>query len=459
MSIAIPNSRSNANAGNAKVRVALPLQRIWFERQTLILQVAVTVMATAAAVFLAYEFWRLLFQTHWMDAVDLKQRYVEIRCLFSGGNPYQQIPTAMYPPASYVMLWPFLGWLDIVAARGLWAATTIVLLALLAYLAVRISRADTPLLRTFVALLPISMYATGATIGNGQLPIHCLNALMIAILLLQKSQRTWKEDSLIAGLFLFALVKPALAAPFFWIILLKPGGIRPATVVVIGYAALTWFGSSFQELDSLQFFAAWHERATAGVEWGNATASLVWGRTMFGVNIYGLINVPGLLSAVGLRQWNLEASLLILAGLGMWIYFYRDVDIWILAGVAAFVDRFWTYHLWYDDLLLLLSMLALFRIAQRQLTASRRRWQAGILFAMTTIFMLAPGGLYLFPPPWNQVYVGVQAILWLTGLLFLLQQAGLEKRMLASAAIGHDVRATMREVAEEMDSELVRLLR
>jgi hypothetical protein len=455
--VAILNDRSNGNAVNAKVMVALPLQKIWFAHQTLILRIAIAVMAAAAVVFLTYEFWRLLFQSNFIGAIDLKQRYLETRCLFSGGNPYRQLKTAMYPPASYVMLWPFVGWLKIGAVRWLWAITTIASLALLSYLTVRISRADTPLLRTLVALLPFSMYATGATIGNGQLPIHCLTALMLAIFLLQKPQRTWREDSFIASFFLFALVKPALAAPFFWIILLKPGGIRPAIVVGVGYAVLTWFGASFQELNSLQLFAAWHERAAAGVEWSNAAASAIWGHAMFEVNIYGLINVSGLLSALGLGQWNLPVSLLTLTGLGIWIYFHRGVDIWVLAGVAAFVDRFWTYHMWYDDLLILLPMIALLRIIHQESTTLQRRWRAGILFAMTTIVMLAPGGLYLFPPPWNQLYVGVQTLLWLAGLLFLLQQARLEKRMIASAVMGHDVRATMRETAEEIGSGLIKV--
>ena len=429
------------------------LQTIWVERQSLILRIAIAIMAVAAATFLAYEFWRLLFQTHWMGAVDLKQRYVEIEYLFSGGNPYRKIGTAMYPPASYVMLWPFLGWLEIDAARWLWAISTIALLALLSYLTVHMSRVDTPLLRAFVAMLPISMYATGATIGNGQLPIHCLTALTIAIWLLQKTPRSWKEDSLIACLFLFALVKPALIAPFFLILLLRPGGIRPALMVGIAYAALTWFGSSFQELDTLQFFADWQKRAATGVQWGNAKASGASGGTMPGVNIYGLTNVLGLLSAAGLGRWKLQAALLILAGLGMWICFYRKVDIWVLAGVTAFGDRFWMYHLWYDDLVLLLPMIALLRIVRQQSTAPRRSWQAGILLVMTAAFTLAPGGLYLFPPPWNQVYVGLQTLLWLTGLTFLLQQARLEKRMLASGVMSRDDRTTRREAAAKLDSE------
>ena len=42
--------------------------------------------------------------------------------------------TAAYPPATYLMLWPLLGWLDLGAARWLWAAVTLPLLLLLSLL-------------------------------------------------------------------------------------------------------------------------------------------------------------------------------------------------------------------------------------------------------------------------------------------------------------------------------------
>jgi hypothetical protein len=45
------------------------------------------------------------------------------------------------------------------------------------------------------------------------------------------------------------------------------------------------------------------------------------------------------------------------------------VILWLLLGVTALVARFWTYHRWYDDLLILLPMIALFRIAQQRPSA------------------------------------------------------------------------------------------
>jgi hypothetical protein len=53
---------------------------------------------------------------------------------------------------------------------------------------------------------------------------------------------------------------------------------------------------------------------------------------------------------------------------------------------------------------------------------------AGTLLALTILAMLAPGGLFLFPPPWNMRYVAAQVVIWLMGLIFLAEQARFEKQ-------------------------------
>jgi hypothetical protein len=119
----------------------------------------------------------------------------------------------------------------------------------------------------------------------------------------------------------------------------------------------------------------------------------------------------------------LPASLLILGILGGWAFRHRKADFWLLMGVTAIVSRFWIYHRWYDDLILLLPMVALFRIAKQGPTADGRDVMAGILLALTWAFSLAPGGRYLLPAPWNALYIAAQVIVWATVLVFLLHQA------------------------------------
>ena len=136
------------------------------------------------------------------------------------GLPVYEDEDAIYPPASYLMLWPLLGWLTLDQARWLWALTSMVAMIWLMILIVRESEARGPE-RLFIALLVPSIYATGATIGNGQLILHLLPPLITGILLIRRKV-TWLHDLLITLCFLVALAKPAVAAPFLWILLFYP---------------------------------------------------------------------------------------------------------------------------------------------------------------------------------------------------------------------------------------------
>ena len=53
---------------------------------------------------------------------------------------------------------------------------------------------DTTRERLFIALVPLSMYAFGATIGNGQFGVHLAPLLLAAILGLQRPGITWRGD-------------------------------------------------------------------------------------------------------------------------------------------------------------------------------------------------------------------------------------------------------------------------
>jgi hypothetical protein len=114
----------------------------------------------------------------------------------------------------------------------------------------------------------------------------------------------------------------------------------------------------------------------------------------------GYANVLTWLSDAGLQAWIRPAMLLILAAAGLWTWRYRHADIWILLGVGALVARLWTYHLVYDDVLILFPMIALFRIAKREATT----WYglgAAALLAVTLVSMLLPGRLLQLEPPWG----------------------------------------------------------
>ena len=394
--------------------------RIWWHKHaSMLLSFAVALMSVFALMKLGEEFWRLTLDSSSIGAIDLKFRYIEVRRWFEGKPVYSELDKAVYPPASYVMLWPLLGWLGAVTpARWVWAATTLGALVWLVYLVVKESGADTTLERIFVALIPLSMNATGSTIGNGQLTVHIVPALLAGLLLLQERRQSWSKDMLASISVLFALVKPSITVPFFWIALFIPGKVRPALLITLEYIGLNLFAVSFQEPGLLSLFHDWLVRASA-VTVREAYANLhTW------------------LAALGLAEWSLPASLFTLVALGFWIYLNRRVDIWLLLGVTAIVARFWTYHRWYDDLLILLPMIALFRIAKKGSSDNGSDIIAGILLAITLLSMLAPYRVQNLPSPWSLLFTGGHAIVWIVLLIFLLIRAWQEKtRRLADESI------------------------
>ena len=378
----------------------------WTRYHRVVLGVSVVVLTAATSVRLAKRLpLLLLWGSIHGDADNANIFHVLVHRWFASLPVYSEISSAVYPPATYAILWPFLGWLESDEARWFWAVTMIAALLWLTYLAVRESCAGTALERAFVALLPLSSYATAFTIQIGQLAIHVLPPLLAGLLLLRRGSPSWARDLLASALMVFALVKPNISVPFLWIVLLLPGRLRPAVLVALGYAALTLFAASFQEAGLIQLLQDSLARGSAmAIKAGSA-------------------NLHALLNAVGLGNWILPTSLLVFLGLGIWIHRHRNVDFWLLLAVTALVSRFWAYHQLYDDLLLLLPQIALFRLAKRGPSVGNADLVAGALLAITTTGLLLP----FRPTPWMPPITGGNTVVWITLLFFLVQQAAREK--------------------------------
>jgi hypothetical protein len=385
--------------------MAAVLQRWWAKWGEQLLGVAIALLLLAGIHRLSNEFARLLWEPGRTGAIDLKLRYAEIQHWFAS----VPVSRPTYPPASYVLLWPFLGWMELPAARWFWALTTVPALAWLVYLAVRGSGAQTIPERLFVALMPVAMYATSATIGNGQLIVHLLPALVAGSLLLRRPRRGWGADVLAAALFLFALLKPTLAAPFCLLVLGVRGARRPVLLITLGYAAATLWAASFQEAGFVPLLAEWLTTSARAAEKAAFTGG------------YG--NLHTWLTLLGWQAWNLPVALLVLGALGLWTYRHRHADVWLLLGVVALVDRLWTYHRLYDDLLLLLPFVSLFRIAKRGRAGRGASVAAGVLLAATCVAALAPARVLSYPAPWSTLFAAGQVVVWLGVLTFLLTQA------------------------------------
>jgi hypothetical protein len=310
----------------------------------------------------------------------------------------------VYPPASYVMLWPTLGWMSFPAARELWAVTSVLMLGWLAYLLVRVSGAERPLSRAFVALTPLCVYATEETIRLGQLGIHLLAVLTAGFVVLGRGRGGWRNDMLASALILFSLVKPQFSAPFFWIVMFVIGRARPALIVSLAYVALTAIGASFQHGSLPSIIRRWTtQRPQAGLDEG-----------------YGSIHAW--LVDLHLNELILWSSLIVIAIFGIWMFRNRRAELWLLVGVAALVARFWAYHRNYDNLLLLLPMISLYRLSRSGPNANGSDVTAAVLLALLWTLSVTGTPFMTFSAE-TTAFQWVETAVWLAVLVFLARQA------------------------------------
>lgn len=376
--------------------------RAWDRHRPTILYSAIGAMSVAAVWALATGFERLLFDPGPDGAIDLKFRYAEVARWFAGLPVYPVLPDSTYPPASYAALWTLLGWSPLTVCRWLWAAASGLALTWLARYTARESGAVARVECVFAALLPLALNAASVAVGNGQLVLFLLPPLSASILLLaRKGDRGLRTDVTAAALFLVALTHPAIAAPFFWLVLLVPTRPRAAATVVIGYVVATLFSAAFQPGDLFTLLREWTTNvgaAAVGKGYADLHTALVY---------------------LGLRDWAMPASGAVLAGLGVWTFRRRRADTWLLLGVTGIVARLWTYHGLYDDVLILLPMIALFRIAKRAAHPADRTVAAALLTVTLPVMLLPARWDVFWNPPWSTLFWASHVTVWLAMLLFL----------------------------------------
>ena len=445
-------SRMQRAVSHDRIRAALIAATVW--------------MCVVSAVWLSYQSWRYFYVPRQLGsqqisrgAIDVKNRFAETRAWFRGQNVYAIYPDAVYPPASYALLAIVFNRMRWRIAQLAWYLLSLASVGVLSWQVVRYSLPQTRLERVFLGLMPFAFYATGAALGNGQLVVFVLPLVLSALLRLTQPRLTNRDIWLGSVAMLFALVQPTIAAPFFWLVMFVVPRLKPAVLVVAMYLTLTAIAVPFQigaiipkkptaipatatetatikptpaplpasepepkpedvlrpdalQTDGpLQILNTWSGRATHGAYHGSLKG--------------GYASVHDLLAALGLAKWNWPASLAILLLLGAWVFRNRQADLWLLLGVTAIVARIWTYHRWYDDLLLIIPLISLFRLTKLPGSSPRTKLVAAGLFFWIWLFLLAPGVLYTLRSP--DVLVGIQITGWMVALLFLEYQVRREQ--------------------------------
>ncbi len=362
---------------------------------------AICFLVALGAPRLVYQVWRLLFKDGGNGANDLLLLRQWIIDWFEGKPIYSYILF----PATFPTLWPITGWLSIEATRWLWlglyAVALWVLVRILKSGAVIRDGKETMLLALFV----LTIYPTGVTIGNGQMALLLLPAVVAGLIISRDGSLTpWRRAAAVA-LLIFSSSKLPVTAPFFLILMISLKDLKTMTAVGLSYIALTFFSLSFRKMSIPEFTS----------RWTNETPSVV--------TVGGHGNIHHFLSPLGIDNFLLPSSALILAALAVWIYKFRKTDFWVQLGVAALTARFWTYHRLYDDLLIIIPMAAVLRLLRNGGLSENERAAGSVIFAVSVVSFLVPGFFLQFPDPWGALFQGVQTIVWLSLLAFLLYYA------------------------------------
>lgn len=426
-----------------------PLKKdIFLENRRVFSYAAIAVLSLAILTRLPYEFHRLLVSDSELGAIDLIQRYEEIRAWFSGNPVYGFLDSAVYPPASYLIMWPFMGYESWTVTRWIWAISSIALLIFLIQRLLSAQSISTPLNKLFWSLFICAHYATGITIGNGQLTIHIMAVLMAALAFLTSRQQSW-PTYLWVGLFAaLSLIKPTVTLPFMWLVLFIPRTIYPALFTGVIYGLMAIVASTFQEGGLFQLHLTWFSQGVSGAVWSSTVSSDEGVSDLLGSNILGqgvsnfsnllggdvgYADIHSILGAFGMGQWAMPSSLTILFLTGIWMYFYRHCSVWSLMGVAAIISRIWTYHRVYDDMLIIFAIFAVIAII-RQESYSAYPSTGKVLLVLLVVASLVPSSLRLLPFPLNLGFTMGQFLVWIATLLYLLISAHLERQFLMASS-------------------------
>lgn len=374
-------------------------------------------LAALTTLKLGNEFYRLVCEEGTKGAIDLALRYFEIQHWFDGRPVYGANPNATYPPASYLVLWPLAGWASLEVIRWFWLLLSIASLAWLVWLLLRECDVRTWPERLLIALVPLSMNATGIAIGNGQPAFFLIPILLMLLVVTQSGQTGWKTELGVALLMVMALLKPTFSAPFFLIILLASPGPRAAFICVAGYLLLTFVSTLFQPQDMITLLGEWFRSSVQT----NVSAAVDLD--------YG--SVHSWLTHAGLSRWNAVASFLWISCLAIWIYRVRRVDLWLIFGVTALIARTWAYHGLYDDMLIIIPIIAVFRHS-RALAGDGPIDRASLLILSGSVFVMAlPARLFnLWESPWPVLFAISHLFFWLLLMVWLVIAAERQNRQI-----------------------------
>jgi hypothetical protein len=357
------------------------------------------------------------------DPFDLRHRWVDQQYIFLRQNPFDvyfraktidrgQPPpkisrnaavdpsigtptTEGYPPWSFFSgaIFVPLPWK---AERIYYAALNLAAIAFLAWWGYSLGRRFSLEAAIFLAAAAVAIGSARVTLKIGQYGI-LINALLAATLILED-----RGQSFLSGIILgIAALKPNIAAPFMLCFLIQ----RRFKTLAVAIAYLIAASLVIWAVTHTNPFEMTRQMLLASQDFVTTSASVLKAVIRIGVPINAAIILT---AACGIA---IGAALMFLL---------RDATLLCQFSIACVIAKFWSYHLPYDDLMMLFLLMQLALIA----LARPSRWNLIAFCAVELSLIWLPGGYAGYRWP----ITAAQHLAWLFGLIIALRD-GLTQRI------------------------------
>jgi hypothetical protein len=332
-------------------------------------------------------------------AGDLHSRWQEQQYIYRGLYPYDitknsplidprigAITSGGYPPWAFFSGLIFFPPISFDLTRWYHGFLNTISLVILAIFAYQIGKPYGNLKAWFtvVACLSVSSHAT--TLGVGQYGI-IINALLVGMFWLLK-----KNYNLSAGLFLgLALLKPSISALYFFILVIK----KRINAVFACCVYIVIASSIIGMLVKVSPIYMVEKMITVSQYYVNSGYSGINVLTNFGIN--------------PLMATMLLAVLATAIIIGIF-YLFKDNSLLFFFAIVSVMGRLWTYHLIYDNVMLIFLLLALINLTFNQSNKSN-------ILILTLVLLSLSLPAKVTDLPFAQI---IQSTIWIVGFFYLL---------------------------------------
>ncbi|MEA5577801.1 glycosyltransferase 87 family protein [Anabaena sp. UHCC 0451] len=356
------------------------------------------VLTLLCLVYFTRGYYYLVLDKH-LGAGDLYSRWKEQQYIYRGLYPYDitknspfidpqlgRVMSGGYPPWAFFSGLIFFPPISFELTRWYHALLNTISLVILAIFAYQIGKPYGKLKAWFTVSACLSLASHSTTLSAGQYGI-IINALLIGMFwLLQKNY------NLSAGLILgLALLKPNISALYFFIPMIKKR-INAVLVCCLYIVISSSIIGMLVKVSPIYMVAKMIKVSQYYVDTGYS-----------GINVLMNFGINPLVATILLAI----VATAIIIGL---FYLFKDHSVLFLFAIASVIGRLWTYHLVYDNVMLVFLLLALI-----DLTFKKSNKSNILILTLLLLTLLIPSSMTRLP------YVEIiQSIIWVGALFYIL---------------------------------------